>query len=201
MSSLLDMLNEQLGKTSGSLSREIGLDEDKTKSAVGAALPTILEGLRKRLQQGDQGGSVQDVIEKKHDGSLLDNLEDYISGRKYDQPEVGGGRDVLKDVLGGREERAAEGVGQAAGIDPKAALKVLAIVAPLVLAYLAKRRRDNNASRQQIPDFVEQERAEMERRAPQETSLIGRMLDQDGDGDFDIADMAKIGLGKLMGNR
>ena len=30
-------------------------------------------------------------------------------------------------------------------------------------------------------------------------SLIGRMLDQDGDGDFDMSDMAKMAMGKLFG--
>lgn len=192
------MLNERLGKSLGPVSQEIGADEEKTKSAIGAALPTILEGLRRRMQQSDKGRSVNDVIQEKHDGGLLDDLEGYIQKKRYDEPAAGGGRDILKDVLGGREERAAEGVGQASGINPKAALKLLAIVAPLVLAYLAKRSKENNIQSAEMPEYIEREREEMNKRAPQETSLIGRMLDQDGDGDFDLADMAKIGLGKLM---
>ena len=30
-------------------------------------------------------------------------------------------------------------------------------------------------------------------------SLIGRMLDQDGDGDFDLSDMAKMAMAKIFG--
>lgn len=198
MSSLLDMLNDALGKNVGSVSKEIGVDEEKTKSAIGAALPTILEGLRKRMQQSDGGKSVNDVIQEKDNGGLLGDLEGYLKKKRYNEPAAGGGPDILKDVFGGREERAAEGVGQASGIDPKVALKVLAIAAPLVLAYLAKRSKDAKMQPADMPDFIEREREEMNQRAPKETSMIGRMLDQDGDGDFDLADMAKIGLGKLM---
>jgi hypothetical protein len=31
--------------------------------------------------------------------------------------------------------------------------------------------------------------------------FLARMLDQDGDGDFDISDMAKLAMGKLFGRK
>ena len=72
MSSLLELLAGQLGGENLSMiSKEIGADENTTKSAMGTALPLLLGALSRNgeNEQGAQG--ILNAIEKdNHDGSV-----------------------------------------------------------------------------------------------------------------------------------
>ncbi len=79
-------------------------------------------------------------------------------------------------------------------------MKLLMMLAPLLMGALGKRRQQEDLSPGGLGDWLQGESDRVEA-STGGGGLIGRMLDQDGDGDFDMMDMMKFGAGKLFGGR
>ena len=198
MSSLLEMLAGQLGGDNLSMiSKQLGADEQTTKSAMGAALPMLIGALSRNGadEKGAQG--IMGALEKdNHDGSILDNLGDFLGNKKYDEPRSGAG--ILGHILGGKQERVAQGVSKTSGLSSDATGQLMKMLAPMVLGALGKQKKSAGLGVGDLMGFLGGEKKAVEQDGG--GSLIGRMLDQDGDGDFDMGDMAKVAMGKLFGN-
>ena len=196
MSSLLELLAGQLGGENLSMiSKEIGADENTTKSAMGTALPLLLGALSRNgeNEQGAQG--ILNAIEKdNHDGSVLDNLGDFLGQKQYDQPRSGTG--ILGHLLGGRQEKVQQGVSQASGLSKDSTAQLLKVLAPMVLGALGKKQKSEGLGIDDLMGVLGGERKQIDQSSG--GSLIGQMLDQDGDGDFDLGDIAKVAMGKLF---
>ena len=87
----------------------------------------------------------------------------------------------------------AEVLGQKTGLDSGRSSQLLAILAPIVMSFLAQRfAQSGNAG--QLSQALGQE-------AQQSSggigSLLGGALDQDGDGQFGASDLFKLGAGLL----
>jgi hypothetical protein len=117
----------------------------------------------------------------------------------------GQGGSILGHVLGARQQNAAQGLGVATGLGQNQASSLLQMLAPLVMAYLAKRMFAGNgagnalaASPQQLGDVLGQERQTIAQQGGIGGGLMGAVLDRDGDGDTDFSDL--IGLaGSILG--
>ena len=66
----------------------------------------------------------------------------------------------------------------------------------VVMAALGKMKRSDNLSSDQVADTLHTERNHMQ--ASGGGSIVGRMLDQDGDGDFDLMDVMKFGVKRMF---
>ena len=197
MSSLLETLAGQLsGDNLSMISKEIGADESTTKSAMGAALPLLIGALSRNgsNEQGAQG--LMSALEKdKHDGSILENLSDFIGNKQYDDPRSGAG--ILGHLLGGKQGRVEQGVSKASGLGSDATGKLMKMLAPMVLGALGKKQKSDGLGIGDLMGFLVGEKDAVDQSGG---SLIGGLLDQDGDGDFDLGDVAKVAMGKLFGN-
>ena len=77
MAELMDTLNQLLEQQTGQISSRIGADEDKTRSAVHAAVPALLAAFS---QEAERGGGIRQAIERDHDGAIIDQLSQYLGG-------------------------------------------------------------------------------------------------------------------------
>jgi hypothetical protein len=106
--------------------------------------------------------------------------------------------DVLGNVLGGKQKRVEDSIGKSSGMDIRKIGPLLAILAPLVLGAMKARASSPGASSasgidpSSLTKMMRGERKSIEQQPG--GSLIGRMLDQDGDGDFDLSDIVKLGM-------
>ena len=87
------------------------------------------------------------------------------------------------------------------GLDAASITKLLALLAPIVMAALAKKQKETGLAPTDMGGYLRREEASITQQSPQGTSFIGRMLDQDGDGDFDVSDALKLGMNWLMGKK
>src|SRR5690606_38720206 len=131
------------------ISRAIGADEQQTRTAATAALPLLLGQMQRNASTPQGAQSLDQALERDHDGGLLDGL---LGGGGGLGGLLGGllggasggpapsraadGAGILGHVFGQRQEPAAEGVARAAGLDRGQALKLMAMLAPLVMAWL-----------------------------------------------------------------
>lgn len=113
--------------------------------------------------------------------------------------------DVLGKALGNKKNRVEESIGRSSGLDMKKIGPLIAILGPLVLGAMkakASTRTSGNSRSINPGDLTEMMRGErnsVEKRPG--GSMIGKMLDQDGDGDFDLSDIIKLGMRFLFPRR
>jgi hypothetical protein len=193
MSSLLETLVQQLGGgTMGQISRQLGADERTAGNATGAAVSTLIGALARNASQQQGAESLHKALSKDHDGSLLDNLAGFLGN-----PQGGPGEGILRHVLGARRPQVEAGLSKTTGLDAGSVGRLLTMLAPVVMAALGKTQRQGGMDSRALAGFLGQERQTIERREPQAAGLMGRLLDTDGDGDVDLGDLAKHGVGLL----
>ena len=74
---------------------------------------------------------------------------------------------------------------------------LLAMLAPIVMGIIGRQARSGNMDSGALAGMLRKERQSMEKHAT--GGLLGGLLDQDGDGDFDFQDILKRGFKKLLG--
>jgi hypothetical protein len=191
--SMLEMLGAVLGgDTRKQMSRKIGADEGATGAALAAVLPAILGGLTRNASRPDGARSLHDALAKDHDGSALDRVRDLIN-----DPDSGPGDGILGHVFGNRRQNVERNIGRSTGLDAGSIAQLMKMAAPLVMGALGKTQRSSHLDAGGLSSMLDGERRRVEREAPKEMGMLGRLLDADGDGDVDLGDLAKHGLGAL----
>lgn len=213
MSTLLDDLNAQLqGPMLSQLSRQVGADEQRTAQAVSMALPMLIGGLANEVETPDGAQSLNRALDEDHDGSLLDNVSSLFGGNAgmsgaadVAVPRALNGAGILGHIFGGKREPVQQGIGKATGLSSQQTGRLLMMLAPLVMAYLGRRKRQ--APNSDIGGTLRAERQELERRAPDLGGILGQMFgggaqgqDRPGIAD-DLARIAPNVLGSIFGGR
>jgi len=210
MASLLDDLTSQLqGNTLSQMSRQLGADEASTAQAISMALPMLIGGLANEAQTPDGAQSLSRALEEDHDGSLLDNVSALFGPATTGAADVAvpralNGAGILEHVLGRKREPVQQGIGRATGLNSQQIGRLLMMLAPLVMAYLGRRKRETGLGPSEIGNELQAERQEVERRAPGLGGILGQMFgggateDRPGIAD-DLARMAPNVLGRMFG--
>ncbi len=193
-------LSQMMGKAgapseSGSLARQLGVDESTVSSGVAAALPMLITALARNASAGTGAQDLSGALTRDHDGSVLDNLTSYVSRGG----DVDDGNAILGHVLGGQREVVVQGLSKSAGVDPSLLHQLLPMLAPVVLGYLGRQQRQQQYSPDDLSSYLQREQQQMVQKAPQEANLGGlaSLLDMDKDGDI-TDDAARLGAGLLQ---
>ncbi|MCP3979240.1 MAG: DUF937 domain-containing protein [bacterium] len=194
MGSILGGLLNQLGGDGmRKIGQAIGADEKTTESATTAALTTMLGALSRNAAQGDGAQSLNRALEKDHDGSVLNNL-----GALVGQSQQGTGDGILRHMLGDRRTQVETGLSKSTGLQSGSMNKLMTMLAPAVMGALGRERKTKGFDAGALTNLLGQETAEIKRANPQAAGVLGKLLDADGDGDFDLKDGIGM-LGKLFG--
>lgn len=200
MSTLLESLTNQLGDNElGQLTGLLGADRERTQAAIPAGIATLLGGLAANASNSRGAESLYGALERDHDGGLLDNLAAFLGGGG--EPQIG--EKILGHILGGRRAGVVRSLSESTGLDSQAIGRLLATLAPLVLAQLGKTRRKQSLDPSGLAGILNQERTQLRRRPPNNLGPLAALLDQDGDGSV-VDDLTRTGgglLSKLFGRR
>ncbi|OJU89985.1 MAG: calcium-binding protein [Burkholderiales bacterium 66-5] len=131
-------------------------------------------------------------------GGLLGGLLGGGGGAPASAQLDGGG--ILGHVFGDAQGRAQSGLGQATGLNGSQAGSLLAMLAPMVMAALSQRVSAGNLNAGGLGSMLGQEHAQVQQQGGLGGGLLGAVLDQNGDGKFDLSDVLKLG-GSLLGGR
>ncbi len=118
----------------GDIAKRLGVDEATARKAVDDALPALVAGMGANATDPAGAASLERAV-KSHDPSLVEggvNLDDVDEddGRKIVRNVFGGNTDQVVQALDAKESKEGTG-GDLIG-------KLLPILAPIVLAFLAK---------------------------------------------------------------
>lgn len=207
MANLMDMLQSQLTDSMiDQLSKNIGgADRNATKTAASGILSTIISGLAKNAAKPGGAESLAGALDRDHDGSLLDKMSDLLGAANSSSPATApsglesalNGAGILKHILGGKQSGAVDIISKMSGLQSGQAGNLMEMLAPMVMGTLGRQKKQNNLNPTDLTDLLSGtvKSASNQR---QEMGLIGKFLDQDGDGSI-MDDLAGMGL-KMFGN-
>mgnify|MGYP002742827603 CR=1 FL=1 len=127
------------GQDIGNLASQVGGNEGETKNGVMAALPAMLAALGKNVGTEKGAEELNNALEKKHDGSILDNLSGYLSN-----PDLKDGAGILNHLFGNQTSNVANAVSQSSGLDTNGSMKMLQMLAPILMGILGQQKKQNN---------------------------------------------------------
>ncbi len=184
------LTNELIGKISDNL----GTNSQKTKSAMENILPAILGGLAKNSAKKEKADLLHQVLEKDHDGSILNNVGDLL-----ENVEAFKGNKILGHIWGEKSSLLAEIVGQKSGLGKEKSGKLMEVLAPLVMGALGKETKEKELQSGDLSGLLQQT---VKKFADNDElkKLVFSFLDKDGDGDIkdDLLDMGKKYLKKFL---
>ena len=176
------------------VSQQLGLDQNQATQAVGAALPLLMGALGSNASQPQGAQSLLNALQRDHLGGgsggggfdLGGILGAVLGGGGGGAATNGAG--ILGHVFGGQTNQAAQVLGNKTGLDSGRAGQLLAILAPIVMSFLAQRfAQQGNAN--------ELGQALGAEAPPAAAGGIGGLLnafDQDGGGQFGLSGVMGI---------
>lgn len=206
-SSLTSTLLQQLqqGPALQQVSKTLGVDSNQASQAIQSALPLLMGALGNNASNPQGAQTLLNALQRDHStvsaaapasasgGLDLGGLLGAVLGGGGGQATNGAG--ILGHVFGGQTPQAAQLLGQKTGLDSGKSSQLLALLAPIVMSYLAQRfAQQGNAGQ------LSQELGQEAQASGMAGGGLAGLLDQDGDGKFGIGDVMKIGSG-LFGKR
>ncbi len=210
---LTDELYTQLeGAPMRQISQQLGIGPAQMAGALSAALPMLLGALGRNAQQPQGAQSLYGALSEDHRGLDLGSVLGGLLGSGSTAAAGGGaqGEKILGHVFGDRQPRAEQSLGQVTGLGSDKSKALLGLLAPIVMAYLAKRmferRQAGTGDGAEVsPQVLGQVLGEEQQRVRQQGGLggglLGQVFDQDGDGQLGLGDLLKAGSGLLGGRR
>lgn len=211
--SMADELMAQLqGAPMQQMAQQLGASSQQIQSAVSAALPLLLGALGQNAAQPQGAAALFNALERDHGqatpqglGGLGDLLGAVLGGVSAAPGRgagggLGDGAAILGHILGGNRQQAESQLGQATGLGNGAG-QLLAMLAPMVMAYLANRVKAGNMDASALGQTLGQEHAQARQQGGLGGGLLGSLLDQNGDGKLDAGDLFKLGASLLGGRR
>jgi hypothetical protein len=209
-----DLLAQLDGAPLQQISRQLGIDQNQAAGAVSAALPLLMGALGKNASQPQGAEALFGALQKDHagGGGIGDLLGAVLGGAQSRQTDGAG---VLGHIFGGQQARAEQSLGTATGLGGDRAGQLMKILAPIVMAYLAKRMFSGNENgggqamglgggnptADILGAVLGQEQQQVRQQGGIGGGLLGAVLDKDGDGDVDLSDVLKLGGGLFGGSR
>lgn len=193
-----ELLAQLQGAPLQQLSRQLGTDPDQTGNAVAAALPLLLGALGRNSAQPQGAQALYGALQRDHGGGMdLGSVLGAVLGGGTSRQTDGAA--ILGHVLGRAQPRTAQGLGQATGLGSGQAMQLLAMLAPIVMSFLANRSAREGLDAGGLGELLGQERTQVRQRAG--GGALDALLDQDGDGDVDAGDLLNLGMGLFGGRR
>lgn len=177
MSSILDIVQQHLGPQElEQISQQLGTDTGTAQQAINAALPALVGGLASNAQQPGGAEGIQQMLGSH--GGILGSLGSILGG--------GGAADggILGQVLGQHQPAVQDGVQQASGLGSDQTRKLLMMLAPIVMAALAKRAMNHGTAHENpadLNDVLQQDAAQAKQQAQAQGhhmgGILGKILD------------------------
>ena len=179
-----------------SVAGQFGMNEKEASGVVNMAVPAILAGMTKNAQSKDGAESLDKALASKHDGSLLDNLSGILQGGTQELQQDGNG--ILGHVFGNNLSAVEQGISQKTGVSTGKIAPLLATLAPIVMAYLGKEKRQANTGAGGLGDLLGGllGNSRQGKSGGGIMDMLGSALDKDGDGN-PLNDL----LGGFLGGR
>ncbi len=195
MDNLMELFEQHMG---GDMLQQIGSqfginDPQKTQVATKGAFSVLMGALTKNASQGKGASILSSVLDRDHDGSILDDIAGYISGNSnVANPKTVDGAGILSHLLGDNSDSIFGQVASIAGIDKNSSAGLLAKLAPIAMGMLGKVKKEQNLDENGLQNILKKT-VEPVKNDSMLGGLLTSFLDKDGDGSV-IDDVGRMGF-------
>ncbi|WP_313494311.1 DUF937 domain-containing protein [Stenotrophomonas sp.] len=191
-----DLLSQLQGAPLQQVSQQLGIDSQQASGAISAALPLLMGALGNNAAKPQGAEALFGALQNNHSGLDIGSVLGAVMGGGNSPAANGAG--ILGHIFGGNQDRAETGLAQATGLSPSSSSQLLKILAPIVMAYIAQRMSSGGqASAGGLAQILGQEKQQVTQAGSIGGGLLGSVIDQDGDGQFGVSDLIKLGSGLL----
>lgn len=186
-----DLMNQLRGGPMQQLAQQIGLTPETAMQAVSAALPLLIGGLGRNTRNASGAEQLFSALNQDHRGLDPGNVLGSALGGG------GQGMQILSHIFGARQPAATQALGSIGGLGQDRAGTLMRVLAPMVMAYLARRlftprAADGATTPDPTPQGLSsalQAESQHLRGQPGTSSDLMAVLDRDHDGDVDLDDL------------
>ena len=179
-----ELLNSSIGQSIvQNVAGKLGMNPNEASSAVKTAIPTILAGMTRNAQSKEGAESLNRAIESKHDGSLLEDLSGMLQDHSQELQKDGDG--ILGHIFGNKRSVVEKNISQKTGVSNDKIGPLLSTLAPIVMAYLGKEKKQSNAGVGDLNSLLSGliGGSQNSKYGGGIMNMISGVLDKDGDGD------------------
>ena len=182
--SMVEQLSNQVG----------GADKEKTAAAASGIIATLTGALAKNAQTTEGAASLNNALERDHDGSILNDVIGMLSNQQSQgaNSSMLNGAGILKHVLGNQQGGAVEMISKMSGLDSGKTGSLMTMLAPVIMGALGKTKRDQGLDMAGIASLLSGTVSEEKQKNPT-MNLITSFLDKNNDGSI-VDDVARMGM-------
>ena len=191
MASLDELMNQI---PVGDVAARLGVDEPTARAAIEQALPALVSGMEANAKDPGGAASLEKAV-AKHSPALVDG------GVNLDEVDTNDGEKIVSHIFGPNKEQVVQTLSaQPAGFSAGGVVgKLLPILAPIVLSYLAKKFQE----RKQTTETVQPTEPMQPKQKPQEPEgglggILGSIFGGDSGSSSSGGGISDI-LGGLLG--
>jgi hypothetical protein len=146
--SLIDLLTGNTGsQVAEKAEQKFGINRNQVIALLAVAAPLIISYLRKKSQDSSEAESLNNALDKDHDGSILDD----VSQADARQDE---GDSILNHVFGGDKQNVENKLSQNTGISIDKIGPILSMLAPIIMGYIGREKQQNNVGAGGLGDLL-----------------------------------------------
>jgi hypothetical protein len=168
VNTLLDTLGDQ---NINQISKQVHAPKDKTKGAVTEITALLTGALANNSSNSNGAQALAEALDKDHDGSILDDLQDYISNY-----QKGPGDGILGHVLGDKRVAVEKCISKDSGLDIATVSKILTIVAPIVLGIIGKTKKQDHLDTGGLSSLLGDQQNLVQTIAPAAINILSQVL-------------------------
>jgi hypothetical protein len=146
--SLIDLLTGNTGsQVAEKAEQKFGINRNQVIALLAVAAPLIISYLRKKSQDSNEAESLNNALDKDHDGSILDD----VSQADARQDEGGS---ILNHVFGRDKQNVENKLSQNTGISIDKIGPILSMLAPIIMGYIGREKQQNNVGAGGLGDLL-----------------------------------------------
>ncbi len=197
--SIVEMLGGGMGNSTSIQADPISVNrssQNSNRSSFEDILPPSFPGTEKPSSSPVQA---QGTSQSQTSSPLNDILGKILEGSgnvAASSPASDGLADIFGQILGNKQNRVSDAVSKSSGLSKEQTGSLISILGPILSGAIGSHAKNNNLGIEDLSNMIQKDRSQVQQSPG--GGFIGKMLDQDGDGDFDMNDMLKMGMGMLF---
>jgi len=198
MSALVDSILANLGDDQvRAIATRLGTDPAQARNAIEQAIPLIVGGMAHNARSAQGAGALHDALGAHVGFDMSSVLGSVLNGNGLGGNTSGIGGAILGHIFGANRGAADQGLGQVTGLGQQNAGQLMAILAPLVMAYLANHVQNQGLDSGGLGGLLGQQSQQLQQRGGVVGGLLSAVLNHGG-GNLDLSHLVG-GPGGLLG--
>lgn len=138
--SLLDLITGSTGsQVAEKAESKFGISRNQMIALLAVATPVIISYLRNKSKNAQEAEALNQALDKDHDGSILSDASQLES--RQDE-----GNSILSHIFGNKKNEVETEISQNTGISLDKVGPILAMLAPVIMGYIGKQKRENQVN-------------------------------------------------------